>query len=157
MWIIFGRKVETERVPGGERVERHCDHCGETAVFYERRMIAKLQLYFLDVLEYDKRRVMACGACGTLYGTDELGVVADPVDKMFGRAKEALDRFSGAARSGLERVRGETERLLDRENRPEDAERGAQRPTTNDPLAEDDAAMEAKFRELEKKYGASDD
>ena len=42
-------------------------------MFYERRAMTKLQLYFIDILDYGKRRVMACGACGELYATDELG------------------------------------------------------------------------------------
>lgn len=157
MWIVFGTKVQTERIPGGKQVQRQCEHCGEVAMFYERRAVSKLQLYFLDVLDYEKRTVMACGACGTLYGTDEVGAVeapdaGDAVQKIVGTAKGAFGRLSEAARTGFERVREEAERALEPEPRGTVREREA----TDDPLADDEAALEAKFREIEKKYGGGD-
>lgn len=73
MWIVVGHRVKTERVAGGARVERECGSCGEEATFYERRVVSTFRLYFVDVFDYGKRRVMACGACGALYETDEHG------------------------------------------------------------------------------------
>lgn len=73
VWIVLGRRTKTERVPDGVTVERRCPACGETATFYERRAKRTFTLYFLEVFDYDEQRVMACGACGTLYATDEHG------------------------------------------------------------------------------------
>ncbi|RZO64310.1 MAG: zinc-ribbon domain-containing protein [Sandaracinaceae bacterium] len=73
VWIVLGRRTKTERIPGGVTVERRCTSCGETATFYERRAKRTFTLYFLEVFDYDEQRVMACGACGTLYATDEHG------------------------------------------------------------------------------------
>ena len=163
MWVIFGRKVETERVPGGAQVEKKCDHCGEVAMFYERRAISKLQLYFLDVLEYSNRRVMACGACGTLYGTDEVGRDAEPVDAFVAQAKDAFGRLGDAAKAGFERVRVGGARALEgvregeRSGKPNASSVGREPEVTDDPLADDDAALEAKFKDLETKYRIGDD
>ena len=73
VWVIIGHRTRTERVEGGLAVERECASCGEIATFYERRAVRTFRLYFLDVFDYDKQRVMACGACGALYATDEHG------------------------------------------------------------------------------------
>lgn len=154
MWIVFGNELKTERVPNGARVERHCARCGETAVFYERVAATKLSLYFIELLEYGKRRVMACGACGALYATDELG--APPVqtgaekliaateragEQLQAAAKDAFGKLSAAAKSGYEQLGGGTEAPAPRREATMD----------DDPLAADDEALEAKFRELEKK------
>jgi hypothetical protein len=76
MWIVFGTGEKTTRVPGGAKVERHCEQCGELASFYEKEIIATFRLYFIDVFDYGRHRVMACGCCGACYATDELGVPA---------------------------------------------------------------------------------
>ncbi len=73
MWIVFGTKAELERVPGGLKVERYCGSCGETAMFYEKQSTKTFRLYFIDVFDYERHRVMACGSCGASYATDELG------------------------------------------------------------------------------------
>ncbi len=73
VWVIIGHRTRTERVEDGLAVERECASCGELATFYERRAIRTFRLYFLDVFDYDKQRVMACGACGALYATDDHG------------------------------------------------------------------------------------
>lgn len=150
MWILFGNKATTERVPNGKRVERHCDSCGETAMFYERTASTKFSLYFIELLEYGKRRVMACGACGELYATDELGPAEEmsmPEKAMKGAEKAgaqigaaAKDAF-GKLKSGLEQLRSEE---LPPARSPE--------PMSDDPLAEDANELEAKFRDLEKRY-----
>jgi hypothetical protein len=159
MWIIFGTKVETERVPNGARAERRCEKCGEVAMFYERRAVSKLQLYFLDVLDYASRRVMACGACGALYGTDEVGA-PDAAFQLPGAAKDAAARVGEAAREGWGRLREAGGRALEElGGRPAEGARGPgpdAADATADPLADDDAALEAKFRELEKKYRVGD-
>ena len=56
-------------------------------MFYERRAVSTVQLYFLDVADYRSRLVMACGACGALFGTDDKA----------GQEAIALDSFAGAA------------------------------------------------------------
>jgi hypothetical protein len=73
MWIIFGTKHASKRVPHGAQVARHCEACGEDTTFYEKEVTSTFELYFIDVLDYGTRRVMQCGACGTQYATDELG------------------------------------------------------------------------------------
>lgn len=149
MWVVFGTKVTTERVPNGRRVERHCDKCGELAMFYERRAMTKLQLYFIDILDYGKRRVMACGACGELYATDELGDATSSdsqAPEWVSDAKATVGKLADAAKVGLGRIREAAARELGSSSRDEAP------PATDDPLADDDAALEAKFRVLEKKY-----
>ena len=73
VWVIIGHRVKTERVQDGLAIEQECTSCGEVATFHERRAVRTFRLYFLDVFDYDKQRVMACGACGALYATDDLG------------------------------------------------------------------------------------
>jgi hypothetical protein len=146
--------MRTERVPNGQRVERHCDACGETAMFYERTASTKLSLYFIELLEYGKRRVMACGACGELYATDELGPdpsFASGADKVLGAAEKAGAQIGAAAKDVFGKisnaVKGELDEL-----------RGNERPArrepvaTDDPLADEENEMEAKFRDLENRY-----
>lgn len=77
VWVIIGHRTKTERVQDGLAVERECTSCGEVATFYERRAIRTFRLYFLDVFDYDKQRVMACGACGALFATDDHGAPSE--------------------------------------------------------------------------------
>lgn len=81
VWIIIGHRTRTERIEGGLAVERECASCGEAATFYERRAIRTFRLYFLDVFDYDKQRVMACGVCGALYATDDHGAPSEETAK----------------------------------------------------------------------------
>jgi hypothetical protein len=76
MWIVFGTGVKARRVPGGARVERRCGQCDEVATFYEKEVTATFQLYFVELFDYQRHRVMACGCCGACYATDELGLPA---------------------------------------------------------------------------------
>lgn len=105
VWIVIGRRTKTERVPGGLVVERDCPACGEHASFYERRAVRTFRLYFLDVFDYDKQRVMACGACGTLFATEEHG---PPSAEEAEGWREALDKaqetVSGAAKRAGEAI-----------------------------------------------------
>ncbi|AKU94037.1 hypothetical protein AKJ09_00701 [Labilithrix luteola] len=158
MWVVIGTKEKTERVPGGRQVERHCSECGETAMFYERRATSTLQLYFLNVYEFKSRHVMACGACGALYATDE---VSSPADETKGEGIDAFvataERVGGALASGatkaLNRVQAAArEAFSGGEHLPARAA-----PPADDPLAEDDEALEARFRELERKIRIADD
>ncbi|MCB9595857.1 MAG: hypothetical protein H6719_24260 [Sandaracinaceae bacterium] len=73
VWIIIGRGTKTEPVEGGLSLERECPSCAQVSRFRERKAVKTFRLYMLDVFDYDEQRVMACGACGTLYATDELG------------------------------------------------------------------------------------
>ncbi|MEZ4337878.1 MAG: hypothetical protein R3B82_14765 [Sandaracinaceae bacterium] len=73
VWIVIGQRTKTEPVEGGISVERECTSCGEVAVFRERKAVKSFRLYMIDVFDYDEQRVMACGRCGALYATDELG------------------------------------------------------------------------------------
>lgn len=155
MWILFGNKHTTERVPNGARVERHCQSCGETAMFYERTSSTKFSLYFIELLEYGKRRVMACGACGELYATDELGDAsqASGAERAMGAAekagaqisaaaKDAFGKLSAVAKNGLEQLRVSDEASP----RPREVD------ASDDPLADEQNELEAKFRDLEKRY-----
>jgi hypothetical protein len=116
MWVILGNKVETQRVPNGRRVERACAACGETAMFYEREVSKSFRLYFVSLFNYETQRVMACGACGAHYATDELGrpMVSDtpPEERqkgtIFGGVKDALRRAGNALQdaTGVKRDEG---------------------------------------------------
>lgn len=157
MWLVIGTGEKTERVPNGRQVERHCSQCGEVAMFYERRAISTLRLYFVEVLDYRTRIVMACGACGTLYATDDVNAPEPTALESFTEAagqvgsriasgaNRAVDRITSAAREAL---RSEPEARRSEEPRPAEP-----RPpdATDDPLADDEAALEARFKELEKR------
>ncbi len=108
MWIVFGNGVKTTRVPGGARVERHCEQCGELASFYEKEVTSTFRLYFVDIFDYERHRVMACGCCGACYGTDELGLPGSRVPSLGERAARAaheaggyLDRAADALEAGV--------------------------------------------------------
>jgi hypothetical protein len=100
MWIILGNKVRSERVPNGRKAEHHCGACGETAVFYERQVTESFQLYFINVFNYQTQRAMACGACGALYATDELGAPREAASAqqgtVFGALQSAMDSIGHA-------------------------------------------------------------
>lgn len=152
MWIVFGHKVTTERVPNGRSVERDCGQCHERTMFYERRSTESIQLYFLNVLKYGERTVMACGACGALYGTDEMGTTRDSaLDGITKATQRAGEAALGAARGVFDKARA-----LAREQLGETHDAQPQPPPSadyDDPLKEEDDALEARFRELEKKGG----
>jgi hypothetical protein len=141
--------MTTERVPNGKRVERHCDSCGETAMFYERQASTKFSLYFIELLEYGKRRVMACGACGELYATDELGPaeVSAP-EKVLSAAEKAGAQIGAAAKDAFGKLRSRIDEFRSEELPP----RREPAEATTDPLADDENELEAKFRDLEKRY-----
>lgn len=113
MWLVLGTKEKTERVPNGKQVEHRCSACGEIAMFYERRATSTFQLYFIDVVDFKSRIVMACGACGMLYATDDgTGREPDALEKVTGVAEQvgariasgatrAADRLTSAARSAF--------------------------------------------------------
>ena len=150
MWIVFGNKQQSERVPNGQRVERHCSSCGETAMFYERTSSTKFSLYFIELLEYGKRRVMACGACGELYATDELGDASQPsgAEKVIGAAEKAGAQISAAAKDAFGKISSAIRVSVSEPEPP----RVREEAPTEDPLADDANELEAKFRDLEKRY-----
>jgi hypothetical protein len=100
VWIILGQRTKTERVPGGLAVERQCPSCNEFSTFYERRAVKTFRVYFMDVFDYADQRVMACGACGTLFATDEHG---EP-------SKETKDGWRHAFDDAAKSVGGAVER-----------------------------------------------
>ncbi len=110
MWIIFGTKAKTELVPGGAREEGVCQKCGEHTLFYERRLVNTFDLYFIDVFDYGAQRVMACGACGTLYRTDEASGeeaasgLERTIDEVGSGVGRALERAAGAIGPVLEQA-----------------------------------------------------
>jgi len=143
MWFVIGTKQKTERVPNGRQVERRCSSCGEVAMFYERRAVSTFQLYFLDVVDYRSRIVMACGACGTLYGTDDLGArEPTPLQTFTGAAEQVGSALASGATRALDRLRSAV-------SEPANT-RTTEREATDDPLADEDAALEARFKELER-------
>ena len=101
MWIVLGTKEKSERVPNGRRFESQCQACGEVAMFYERRVNSTLQLYFLDIVDYGSRLVMACGACGTLYAT---GDAAQAQPDMISKATKTAGQIGSAIATGAGRA-----------------------------------------------------
>lgn len=152
MWILFGNKASTERVPNGKRVERHCDACGETAMFYERTASTKFSLYFIELLEYGKRRVMACGACGELYATDELGPSEDASmpEKAMSAAEKAGAQIGAAAKDAFGKLKTEFNALRSEHIPPGTPPREPE--ASDDPLRDEENELEAKFKDLEKRY-----
>jgi hypothetical protein len=149
MWIVFGTGVKTTRVPGGAKVERECGQCGELATFYEKEVTATFRLYFIDVFDYRRHRVMSCGCCSACYATDELGVPTTPVVDEGPSVTGYLERAAGAVEAGFA--------SLFAEDRPASLVRKREEEAA--PPAEDDEIdpledpMEARFRELERKAG----
>ena len=151
MWIVFGSGERTTRVPGGARVDRYCMQCGEQATFYEKEVKATFRLYFIDVFDYKRHRVMACGCCGACYATDELGV------RQTGEMTETptvagyINRAAGAFEAGIGSLLGHDRPTDPAPRHEEEAEsRGAPDDDEIDPLED---PMEARFRELERKAG----
>lgn len=166
MWIIVGTRAKTQRIPGGLKLERHCSQCGETTMFYEKEVTDTFRLYFIDVFDVSKQRVMACGACGAHYATDELGgrarvqgeSIGGRIERGVTSAGSRVASFIGEAADSFEAGVGS---LLGHGPSPRDGEsrrassRGNEHAHHDDPL-DDDALVdetEAKFRELERKAG----
>jgi hypothetical protein len=155
MWIVFGTEVKTKRVPGGAKIERPCTQCGELSPFYEKEVTATFRLYFIDIFDYQRHRVMACGCCGACYATDELGLPgtrADDAASLGERAARAahgvggyLDRAANALEAGVSS-------LLSSE-RPATRSPKEQGPSDSDGGDDDGDPVEARFRVLEKKAG----
>jgi hypothetical protein len=166
MWLIFGSKEKTERVPNGRVVERVCESCHERAMFYERQATTTLQFYFFDVLDYGKRTVMACGACGTLFATDELAraeLGAEPAQPSLSEIEQATSTLKGLVRKAGARISDEARQLFGDEPLPQPSTQPASASSASeviagfqDPLTSDEEAMEAKFRELERKFRIGD-
>lgn len=99
MWVVFGTNTRTEPALGGARAERVCERCGVRATFREHRAIRSFSLYFMPIFDYRKERVMACGACGTLFSTNELGPPDAAVSEGW---EQALSEAGTRARAALE-------------------------------------------------------
>ncbi len=149
MWFIIGTKDKTDRVPNGRKLECRCSQCGEVAMFYERRAVSTVQFYFLDVADYRSRLVMACGACGALFGTDDkVSQEVTALESFTGAAGEIGSSLLSGARRAFQRVSDSAHAAL--ESRPTAPRAPAREPeATDDPLADEDAALEARFAELE--------
>ncbi len=157
MWIFLGTKDTAERVPNGRRVERHCPQCGETAMFYERRVTSSVELYWIKIVDYRTRHVMACGACGALFAADD-GVPTEPTttpERIAVAAEKAGSAVAAGAKSAFARVQEAVKSQFgehDGNSAHRDEARREEPRATSDPLADDEAALEAKFKDLEKKY-----
>jgi len=150
MWVVLGTKEKSERVPNGRRFESRCQHCGEVAMFYERRMTSTFQLYFLDVVDYGSRLVMACGACNTLYATgDAANAEPDMISKATKTAGEIGSAIATGATKAVGKLSGAARNLLDAGTPKPSATSSRDEEMTDDPLRDEDDAMEARFRELE--------
>ena len=170
MWIILGNKVKTQRVAGGRKLERQCPSCGEVAMFYEREVTTSFRVYFVSIFNYETQRVMACGACGDHYATDELGrppagePPGDQKGTVYGSVKDAL-RKAGNALQDATGVQADAD-VTEEATAPPPAEQrrlAAPPPQTTapparepedafiDPLAADDDDLNARFAALEKK------
>ncbi|MCA9534516.1 MAG: hypothetical protein KC593_12585 [Myxococcales bacterium] len=117
VWVVLGLKRATERVPGGAQLQRRCESCHEDTTFYEKELKSTFRVYFLDVFDFNRDRVMACGACGAAYVTDELQATprARPhtsnLEQQLGRGSQAVGKFASdmgesAATVGAEMGRG---------------------------------------------------
>lgn len=148
MWIVFGSRVKTSRVPGGAKVDRHCEQCDEFATFYEKEVTATFRLYFVDVFDYKRHRVMACGCCGACYATDELGMPTSPSLSEGPSVVGYLERAAGAVESGLASLFSEERPAARAPSREEKAP-----PPSEDEIDPLEDPMEARFRELERKAG----
>lgn len=101
-WVVLGLKRATERVEGGAQLVRRCDGCHEETTFYEKEIKSTFRLYFIDVFDFNRDRVMACGACGAAFVTDELASKPRPLaptesfEKQLGRGGEAVGRAAAA-------------------------------------------------------------
>ncbi len=73
VWIRIESLSRGEPIEGGVSLERECGACGEVARFEERRGSSSYRRYLLDGVDVEAHRVMACGECGALFATDELG------------------------------------------------------------------------------------
>jgi hypothetical protein len=153
MWIVFGTAEKMTRVPGGAKVERQCDACGEVTTFYEKHVRRTMRLYFVDVFDYARQRVMACGACGTCYATDELGApnredaegddagtLRHGFERVARRAGELIERSADAVEAGIEAL------LPSRRDEPSEGSEVSHDPPSGDELD----PLEARFRELER-------
>ncbi len=165
MWILFGTTEKTKRVAGGASVERRCESCGETTIFYEKETLTTVQVYLLDVFDYGRQRVMACGACGAHYATDEIAPRAAPpraagtlaeaeraarrAGELLGRAAETVEArvasfLQGPTATPPVGASAESARSSRLGSRPG--------PPHDEDLSDDDRdALEARFRELEER------
>jgi hypothetical protein len=155
VWIVFGNRVNARRVPGGLKVERRCGQCGETATFYEKEVKSTFNLYFIDVFDYGRHRVMACGCCGACYATDELEAAETRSDEeparparltrssnVADRVGDYVDRAANALESGISSL------FFDERPAPPEHEPAPPRSSGDE---EELDPLEARFRELERK------
>ena len=154
MWIIYGTRAESRRIPNGAKVTRECGACHEVSTFYEKELTSTLRLYFVDVFDYKKHRVMQCGACGACYATDELSEgdrdVGASIENAFDRGVDAIGRAASTVGDGITNLAA---KLVGREpprRRAPDVERDDEPDpeVPHEDLAELDE-MEQKFRKLE--------
>jgi hypothetical protein len=141
--------VKTTRVPGGAKVERHCGQCGEIATFYEKEVTSTFRLYFIDVFDYRRHRVMACGCCSACYATDELGVPTTPAVSESPSVAGYFERAADAVESGFASLFSEERPAPLVSNRRKEEEP----PPSEDEFDPLEDPMEARFRELERKAG----
>ncbi len=166
MWIVFGTAERTARVPGGAKVDRRCEKCGEVTTFYEKQVHSSFRLYFIDVFDYDRHRVMACGGCGTCYATDELGAKAaagtetqtqgEAGTRSFGQEVErAARRAGGFLERTADAVEAGISSLLpgDSPHAPARAEPDASEPADGQLSDEEEELdpIEKRFRDLEER------
>ncbi|MEL6188110.1 MAG: hypothetical protein AAFU79_26090 [Myxococcota bacterium] len=71
MWLFLGTGKRYQPVPGGREMQRHCEQCARSTVFYEKKVSRTVSLYFVDLAAFDPRYVMACGACGAAFAVDD--------------------------------------------------------------------------------------
>jgi len=169
MWVVFGTSEKTERVAGGAKVARHCDRCGESTTFYEKEIQRTVRLYFIDVFDYERQRVMACGGCGTCYVTDELGgasgkkhegsgfsALGSEVGRAARSAGQLLERAGDAVGSQLSSLfsdgPGDTPRATRNASERAELTQAADKAEEAEAEAELELdPLEERFRELERK------
>jgi hypothetical protein len=123
VFVLFGRKAKTRKVPDGRREKRRCPACDATATFVEHEKKSSYSLYFVELFD-DSERVFVCGACGEAMSFDATGA---PVFTERERAKlaKAAEKEAARARTALESARKAREAALERQERAIDDELAA--------------------------------
>jgi len=69
MFVLVGTKTVMTEVPGGRRVQEHCDVCGRVTELREVRARNYLTLFFIPLIPLgsSSRRALRCTACKTCY------------------------------------------------------------------------------------------
>ena len=125
MWLFVGTVKTLDRVIGGKRVERWCETCDASTIFYEKKHTKVLEVYFVKMFAYRPTHVMACGVCDATYLTENLssptfrdaqrGTVLGGVAALVERVQSSInDACVRRAEAALRQARGSLREWLRR-------------------------------------------